>query len=266
LPSQTSTSPSATLTPELAAFAEDPDLFIEVTDDGVISKEERFCLSISPNRVWGNVSRLRLRPEEVEETVAEIRARTEGVGTVTWSVGSSATPADLPERLRALGLGDPEPPLDPVVAALALAVEPPAVDGVEVRTVESFDDFLAGLAIVLASSEWSEALAARERENAELNYERRRRRGGYEWLALLDGEPVAYAGAVRGTVGFYLAGGATLPHARGRGCYRALVRARWDEAVRLGLPGLVVHAQQSSSAPILRRLGFEDVATIHTLQ
>jgi GNAT superfamily N-acetyltransferase len=250
---------------ELAAFAEDPDLYIEGAEDGAIAREERFCLSISPSRAWGNVSRLRLRPEDVEETVAEIRGRTEGVGTVTWSVGSNATPADLPERLRGLGLGDPDPPLDPVVAALALAVEPPAVAGVEVRKVESFEDFLVGLEIMLGSTEWSEALAARERENAELNYERRRRRGGYEWLAFLDGEPVAHAAAARGSVGFYLAGGATLPHARGRGCYRALVRARWDEAMRLGLPGLVVHAQHGSSAPILRRLGFEDVATIHTL-
>ena len=62
------------------------------------------------------------------------------------------------------------------------------------------------------------------------------------------------------------AGGATLPEARGRGCYRALVRARWDEAAKLGLPGLAVQAQYGSSAPILRRLGFVETATIHTLR
>jgi hypothetical protein len=66
--------------------------------------------------------------------------------------------------------------------------------------------------------------------------------------------------------GLFLSGGATVERARGRGCYRALVRARWETAVRFGLPGLAVQAQSHSSAPILRRLGFADVATIHTLR
>ena len=57
-----------------------------------------------------------------------------------------------------------------------------------------------------------------------------------------------------------------LPATRGRGCYRALVRARWDAAVELGTPGLAVQAQYGTSFPILRRLGFVEVATVHTLQ
>ena len=48
--------------------------------------------------------------------------------------------------------------------------------------------------------------------------------------------------------------------------YRALVRARWEEAVRLGRPGLAVQARYGSSAPILRALGLVEVATVHTLQ
>jgi hypothetical protein len=36
--------------------------------------------------------------------------------------------------------------------------------------------------------------------------------------------------------------------------------------VRLGLDGLAVQAQHGTSAPILRRLGFTEVATVHTLQ
>ena len=44
------------------------------------------------------------------------------------------------------------------------------------------------------------------------------------------------------------------------------MRARWDEAVRLGTPGLAVQAQHATSAPILRKLGFIEVASIHTLQ
>ena len=80
------------------------------------------------------------------------------------------------------------------------------------------------------------------------------------------GTPVAFAIADRSPVGLFLAGGATLPEARGRGCYRALVRARWDEAIGARPPGLAVQAQYESSAPILRRLGFVETATIHTLR
>jgi len=49
---------------------------------------------------------------------------------------------------------------------------------------------------------------------------------------------VAWAGAVAGPHGLYLSGGATLPEARDTGCYRALVAARWDDAVRRGTPAL----------------------------
>ena len=51
-------------------------------------------------------------------------------------------------------------------------------------------------------------------------------------------------------------GGAVLPEARGRGVYRALVRARWDHTVECGTPLLVVQAGDMSG-PILTSLGFE---------
>jgi hypothetical protein len=253
-------------TTELAAFAEDPAAFIEPSEGAERIEDERFCLTISPGRVRAGICRLRLRPEQVEETVEEIRRLTEGVEFVTWNVGSSALPADLPARLRELGLGDPQPPLDPLCAALVLASPPPVADEVEVRRVSSFEDSLSALEIMLASDTWSDDSAASERERARENYERRQRRGDFQWLAYLDGKPVACAAAARSAVGLYLEGGATLPEARGHGCYRTLVRERWDEAVRLGLPGLAVQAKYHTSAPILRRLGFREVATIHTLQ
>ena len=46
--------------------------------------------------------------------------------------------------------------------------------------------------------------------------------------------------------------------ARGRGAYRAVVRARWDAAVARGTPALAVGAGPMSR-PILERLGFEQV-------
>jgi predicted acetyltransferase len=62
-----------------------------------------------------------------------------------------------------------------------------------------------------------------------------------------------------------MAGGATAPWARGRGAYRALVRARWDDAAARGTPVIAVHAKDTSS-PILTRLGFEKVLQFRRLQ
>jgi GNAT superfamily N-acetyltransferase len=53
--------------------------------------------------------------------------------------------------------------------------------------------------------------------------------------------------------------------ARGRGCYRALVRARWDEAVRRGTPAVTVTANDKSG-PVLHKLGFEKVLELRRLE
>jgi GNAT superfamily N-acetyltransferase len=190
----------------------------------------------------------------------EVRALMPGAGT-----GWQTPRGDLAEALLAAGCRAPAPPLDPTFTALATDHEPPAVDGIQLKLVDTFEDFLDGLEIELASAAWTEAGAARRRADAASTFERRLARPGGEWLALLDGEPVAWASAIAGPRGLYLAGGATLPAARGRGCYRALVRARWDEAVRRGTPALAVGAQDSSR-PILERCGFEAVCTMYEVE
>lgn len=256
------------ITSMLAALAEDPDFFIEPPEGSHRVVDERFCLVIGPHRRWAGVSRLRLPPraEDLSSTVAEIHEIASGIEQVVWNVGSSATPEGLPDTLRQLGLHAPEPPMDAVCAGMALDHEPPGVDGVEVRRIQTFEEHLAGLDVMLAAAAWTERAASDERARAKETFERRQRRGGYQWLAWVEGRAVSFGLADPTPAGLVLAGGSTLPEARGRGCYRALVRARWDEAVRLGTPGLAVQAQYGTSAPILRRLGFSEVAAIHTLQ
>jgi predicted acetyltransferase len=65
-------------------------------------------------------------------------------------------------------------------------------------------------------------------------------------------------------IGGFLAFGGTHPDWRGRGAYRALVRARWDEAARRGVPVLATHARPTSR-PILERLGFRTLSQVHVL-
>lgn len=137
------------------------------------------------------VQRLRLRESEVEATVAEVRAllADRGRRASTWEVGSSASPADLGERLLALGMA---PDREHVAAAMVLTAPPPAG--------------------------WTGAVASRVRTLEEYR----------------AAQEIAY---------------------------RALVAARWDEAVRRGTPALITQAG-TMSKPILTRLGFEQVAEI----
>ena len=222
--------------------------------------DERFHASLSGDGRWISVCRLDFEPDEAGSVLDEVRGLMPGAGT-----GWQTPRGDLAEALLAAGCRAPAPPLDPTFTALATDHAPPEVDGIQLRRVETFEDFLAGLEIELASASWTEAGAARRRADAVATFERRRARPGGEWLALLDGEPVAWASAVAGPRGLYLAGGATLPAARGRSCYRALVRARWDEAVLRGTPALTVGAQDSSR-PILERCGFEVVCTMYEVE
>jgi len=244
----------------LRNFAEAPGAFLHATPGAQIFDRGRYHAVVVGGGRYVNASRLRFEPSEAREVLDEVHALAP-TGTASWITSSHA----LATALREEGAHDPEPPLEPAFTALATDREPPRVGDVEVRRVETYDDFLTGLEIELASSGFTDEGAARRRAEAPETYARRRARPGGEWLAFLGGEPVAWAGALAGPVGLFLAGGATLPAARGRGAYRALVRARWDHAVELGTPMLVVHAQDRSRR-ILERCGFEVVCTMYELE
>ena len=85
-------------------------------------------------------------------------------------------------------------------------------------------------------------------------------------MATLEGKVAGSAGAIPSPRGVFLIGGSTARWARGRGVYRALVRARWDYAVARGTPALVTQAQPTTSYPILLHVGFEEVCTISRLE
>ena len=229
-------------------------------DGARIVDDERYHVLVSADGEWIGVCRLRFEPEDAPVVLAEVQRLSPGAHT-----GWQTPRQDLAEALLAAGARLPEPPLDPTFTALATDREPPLVEGVDVRRVASFEDHVAGLEIMLASVDWSEEQAARRRAEAPQRYERRQQRPGGEWLASIDGRVVAWAAASGGPRGLYLDGGATVPEARGRGCYRALIRARWQHAVERGTPGLTVGAQDSSR-PILERCGFEVVCTMYEVE
>src|SRR5439155_1062145 len=135
----------------------------------------------------------------------------------------------------------------------------------DVRTVTTLEEYLTALEI-----DW-EAFGVppaereeRRAQDAELWPEMRDRGVAHHYIAYLDGRPVGFGRGMFAPGAVVLLGGAVLPEARGRGVYKALVRARWDAAVARGTPALVVQAGQMSE-PILERLGFEPLGTVHLL-
>jgi hypothetical protein len=246
----------------LRSFAEDPPAWGEIDPRSGLERvlTDRYCLLFGPSPTATLVSRLRLDPDEVPETIHEVRetiARHDHRQAV-WRVGSSATPVDLVDRLVAHGFVPSDlPGLEPHLTSMVLTEEPPPVDGVEVRRVADAGE-LARASRISATTlgdeyeeeDWEERFAAEQAGDVPRVY-----------LAFVDGAAVGAARALfeDGLPGVMLISGGVLAEARGRGAYRALVRARWDDAVEAGQPALVVHAG-AMSRPILERLGFHAVA------
>jgi GNAT superfamily N-acetyltransferase len=251
------------ITPHLLSVAENANTHQPLGPRDERIENERFVLwmGAGDHPSWNVVQRLRLTPETLDSTTVEVHAilRERGRTACTWEIGSSATPADLVERLKARGLEDDA---DPDVAAMVLFGEPPPVQGVEARPVRDYEELVAARAVAwtafgMERDADEEADRARWRDETELGHWR-------TFVAIVDGELVASGTSTYVEGAVTLNGGAVLPHARGRGAYRALVRARWDDAVARGTPTLVTQAGRMS-LPILERVGFREVARIHIL-
>lgn len=247
------------LSAELREFARDPVAYLDPSGAEVIDSERYFAAIIGEGK-YVNVCRLRFEPADAPEVLAEVRALApRAVGS--WQTHSSI----LAAALVGSGARVPAAPLEPEFTALATAAAPPGVDGVDVRRIETFEDYLVGLEIALTAEQYTDEARATRRAEAVATYERRKDGPSMEWLASIDGEAVAHARAFPGSRGLLLDGGATAPHARGRGAYRALIAARWEAAAARGTPALVVQAGEMSR-PILERCGFEPVCTMYEVE
>jgi hypothetical protein len=244
------------IAPEVLELAENANAYTPLGrhDERIVDDRYVLWMGRADEPAWNVAQRFRFAPAELEEVRAEIHAhlRRHGRTACSWEVGSHATPPDLVERLRALGLVDDEP--DCLAVGMVLTEPPPqAPPEIEVHRAETPEECLAAEAIAAAGF----GMPAPERPSEP-------EPGHAVYLAYADGVPVARASAAFSEHGVTLFGGATLPAARGRGAYRALVAARWDDAVACGTPVLVTQAG-AMSRPILRRLGFREVCEIRIL-
>jgi hypothetical protein len=220
----------------------------------------RYTLCLGLGKKWNTVQRQRFPLEEVDSVLAEVRAAlTERGRTQTqWEVGSSA-PAGLVDALLERGIVRDK---EPYAVALVLTHEPPpAAEGLTARRVESFEEYEAANAVQWEAFEMPEQDIAEARELLPRRY---RETVNVMHAVWLEGGIVCAGTSAPTEHGLLLYGGATLPRARGRGAYKALNRARWDDAVALGTPALITQGG-SMSRPILEKLGFERVGEVHML-
>lgn len=212
------------------------------------------------------MSGVSVEPDDVESLLAEVRERVPAEKEPVWWIGPSAQPIDLYERLQALGLGWPRDRAL-LLHALALAREPDGPEVIEVVRIETFEQFSAARELQWDAFDTPEDKRAKSRARLREDFEESSAlRFRSAFLATVDGRPAGTAFAIPSDRGVFLIGGSTAEWSRGRGVYRALVRARWDYAVARGTPALVIQAVPDTSYPILLRLGFEEVCTIRRLE
>lgn len=212
------------------------------------------------------MQRIRLRTDEIDDAVDAARSfmRVTGATVASWWLSERSTPADLEQRLLEYGLSMVKG--DYHVDGMLLTSPPPhGPPGIDVRPVRSAEEFVAATE---AQYEAFDTAPSRRRDVATLvdEYELERQSDVVAlYAAWLDGRIAGGGRAIFSPRGVLMSGGSTVPWARGRGVYHALVRARWDEAVARGTPALAVQAG-SMSAPILARLGFETTCRFRRLE
>lgn len=207
---------------------------------------------------WSGVVWSDLTEADADAVIAAQVARFAGTGRPwEWKHYSYDRPADLPERLRAAGFraGTPEA----VLVAEAAAIEPcpppagvrlvPVTDRAGAEAMVRVHDAVFGGDFAAVGRAVLAALSTRPPPVAAV-------------VAMAGDVPVSAARVEfpAGTDFAGLWGGGTLPEWRGRGVFRALVAHRAALARERGVRYLQVDAMPES-LPILRRLGFVELAT-----
>jgi GNAT superfamily N-acetyltransferase len=188
----------------------------------------------------------------VRETIATYAAA--GV-PFRWSVGPLSEPAGFGATLEAHGFRRSEGRGMAIAPEDWTAGAPPADVTVERTTAATIDHFLAAF-----DAGWERVVPVADPAARRADHVRALSTGRFHMFVARRGRAIAgSAGFVTKARSAYLVGGVVLAEHRGAGVYRALLDERLGRIAALGLPLATTHARESTSAPILERLGFETV-------
>jgi hypothetical protein len=253
------------LSAALREFAQNPDRYTWISSDVDRFTDERVC--VIQGTTWAGVSGVRVGADDVESLVAEVRERVSPEKALVWWLDPETQPPDLRERLLALGLREPADSGGLLHALACVEEPPPGPAGIDVVRVDTYDEHLAATKLTWEAFATPPERRARQLKHLRDEFDAARDAGvPITFLARVDDRPVGVGRSIYSDRGVFLIAGAVAEWARGRGVYRALVRARWDDAVARGTPALVTEALPDTSYPILKRVGFVDVCTIRRLE
>lgn len=213
------------------------------------------------------VQRLRLASTDIAKVLAEIRQaiRKAGRSEALFEIGPSATPEDLDEQLRSLGLTPFALEKETVSLLLSDAAPdwpPPWHESVRVEKVDGVDAFRRSQEVF-----WQCFGYVPKNFEEAIHRDYACYKASPQWIrfAASIGDKIVGVGDVAMTEETaVLCGGATLPKYRGLGVYRALLAARYKEACLHGVPRLLAQSGHLSQ-PILRSLGFQALCTVKIL-
>ena len=218
-----------------------------------------------PHPGSNGVGGVRWTAAEADQRIADIIAyhRERNIG-FQWWVGPYDTPADLRERLERQGMilaGD--------AATMARSLDNlddiPVNPDVTIERLDGYDDAAtdAMCDITRICFKWPQAQIDERRPGwVERMRDPRFRDREANYLARLNGRPVAYGRVMLESGIAYLGGAATLPEFRGQKLYSTLLRRRLEAARELGYHLAAINAEPLSR-PIAIRCGFKEYARIY---
>jgi len=193
---------------------------------------------------------------KIQEVIEYHRARNIGFH---WFVNPSDTPADLRERLERHGLvlaGD-----QLLMARVGLEnLDIPVNPEIEIELIDGTNDesIEAKLQIVAACFNWTrEQIDARRPNMFERIKDPKFQAREINYLARLNGKPVADARVILSMGIAYLGGASTLPAYRGKRIYSTLLRTRLEAARARGYNVAIIHAEPMSRR-IVSKYGFKE--------
>ncbi|MFO0726412.1 MAG: GNAT family N-acetyltransferase [Myxococcota bacterium] len=166
-----------------------------------------------------------------------------------WNVVPGSRPIDLGERLKARGLEEVP------VRAMAASTQGHQLRPLEARVERVDQSNVAEFTQVTAQGWGMDPAPARPLHQRMLADPRNQL-----YLAREGREPAGVASFVAFPRSAYLIGGVVLPKFRHRGLFQAIVDAMLHDLAVRGIPLATTVAIESTSAPIVERLGFHTIA------